>query len=243
MARIRRKAAGGALGGTKSEETRARILEAALAVFRERGFEQATMREVAAAAGVATGAAYYYFESKDAIVMAFYERLQGETRTAIEANLSRSRTLEARLRAIIAEKFDRFVPDRKLLGALSTHTDPEHPLSPFSKETAHIRNQEIAFFERAVEDSRVKLPANVAPYLPRLLWMYQMGLILFWVYDRSPGQKRTQILFDKTLKMLLVMLKIAGIPLLRPLHRLTGELLEVVYGRRDERGRMGTEDR
>jgi len=216
--------------GSKSEETRARILEAALTTFRERGFERATMREIAVAAGVATGAAYYYFESKDAIVMAFYERSTNEMATAIEAMLDGSRTLEARLRGIITAKFDEFGPNRKLLGSLTAHTDPEHPLSPFSDETAAIRERDIAFFERAVRDSQVKLPTNVAPYLPRLLWMYQMGLILFWVYDKSPEQERTKLLFEKTLKMLLVTLKIAGIPLLRPLHRLAGELLEVVYG-------------
>jgi len=217
-------------GTRKSEETRARILEAALRVFHERGFERATMREIAAGAGVALGAAYYYFESKEAIVMAFYERSTHEMATVIEAMLESSRTLEARLRGIIEAKFEEFVPNRKLLGALTAHTDPEHPLSPFSKETAAIREQDIGYFERAVRYSHVKLPPNVAPYLPRLLWMYQMGLILFWVYDHSPEQKRTRLLFDKTLKMLLVTLKIAGIPLLRPLHKLAGELLEVVYG-------------
>ena len=56
----------------KSEATRARILQAALAVFRESGFHAATMREIAASAGVALGAAYYYFDSKNAIVLAFY---------------------------------------------------------------------------------------------------------------------------------------------------------------------------
>ena len=44
---------------TKAEETRDRILDAALRLFRERGFAETTMRDVAAAAGVATGAAYY----------------------------------------------------------------------------------------------------------------------------------------------------------------------------------------
>jgi AcrR family transcriptional regulator len=214
---------------SKSEETRARILESALAVFREHGFERATMREIATKADVAVGAAYYYFESKDAIVMAFYERSQGEMKADIEEMLIQSRTLEARLRGIITEKFDYFAPNRKLLGALSAHADPEHPLSPFSRETAAIREQDIGFFARAVEDSKVKLPGNIRPYLPGLLWLYQMGLILFWVYDRSEGQAKTRLLFDKTLKMLLVTLRLAGIPLLRPLHRLAGELLDVVY--------------
>jgi AcrR family transcriptional regulator len=214
----------------KSEETRGRILEAALSVFRERGFEKATMREIAAEAGVAVGAAYYYFDSKDALVMAFYVRSQGEMHAGIEAGLDRARTLEARLRVVIGTKFEYFRPNRKLLGALSAHSDPEHPLSPFSAETAVIREQDIASFERVVTESKVKLPASVAPYLGRLLWMYQMGLILFWVYDRTPGQERTAQLYEKTLKMLLTTLKIAGFPLLRPIHRVAGELLALVYG-------------
>jgi AcrR family transcriptional regulator len=171
--------------GKKSEETRTRILESALAVFRERGFEKATMREIASAAGVAVGAAYYYFDGKEAIVMAFYERAQGEMRPALEGILDESRTLEARLAGIIRYKFDYFAQNRKLLGALSAHTDPEHPLSPFSNETSHIRDQDISFFERAVADSKVKLPPNIQPYLPRLLWMYQMGLLLTARADSS----------------------------------------------------------
>jgi AcrR family transcriptional regulator len=216
--------------GKKSEETRSRILEAALSVFQERGFAQATMREIAAEAGVAVGAAYYYFDSKDALVMAFYERAQGEMFRESAVALERAKTLEARLRAIISTKFRYFAPNRRLLGALSAHVDPDHPLSPFSVETARIREQDVGLFERAVSESGVKLPATVAPYLGRLLWMYQMGLILFWVYDKSVGQSRTMLLYEKTLKMILVTLKIAGIPLLRPLHRLAGELLASVYG-------------
>ena len=216
--------------GKKSEETRSRILEAALSVFQERGFAQATMREIAAEAGVAVGAAYYYFDSKDALVMAFYERAQEEMHRETEAAMDRAKTLEARLRAIISAKFRYFAPNRRLLSALSAHTDPDHPLSPFSSETARIREQDVRLFERAVGESGVKLPASVAPYLGRLLWMYQMGLILFWVYDKSAGQSRTMLLYEKTLKMILVTLRIAGFPLLRPLHRLAGELLAVVYG-------------
>jgi AcrR family transcriptional regulator len=214
----------------KSEETRNRILEAALTVFRERGFERATMREIASEAEVAVGAAYYYFESKDAIVMAFYERSQAEMTPQIESLMAKSKTLETRLDSIISTKFKCFGPNRKLLGALSAHADHEHPLSPFSKETATIREQDLRFFEDAVAASNVQLPANIKPYLPRLLWMYQMGLILFWVYDRTKNQRRTMVLYEKTRKMILVTLKIAGIPLLRPLHKLAAELLEVVYG-------------
>jgi AcrR family transcriptional regulator len=215
----------------KSEATRARILESALATFRERGFETSTMREIAASAGVAVGATYYYFDSKDAIVMAFYQRAQSEMAPDLDAMLSEVKTLEARLRALITQKFKYFHANRALLGALSAHIDPAHPLSPFSQETSAIREQDTAFFTRAVQDSKVKLPSNILRYLPRLLWLYQMGLLLFWVYDASPRQARTQLLFEKTLKMMLITLRVAGLPVLRPIHRLAGELLEVIYGK------------
>jgi AcrR family transcriptional regulator len=217
----------------KSEATRSRILESALATFRERGFENSTMREIAAAAGVAVGATYYYFDSKEAIVMAFYQRAQQEMAPSLDAILSEAKTLEARLRGLITHKFKYFYANRALLGALSAHADPAHALSPFSQETAAIREQDTAFFERAVEDSKIKLPSNISPYLPRLLWLYQMGLLLFWVYDHSPRQARTQILFDKTLKMMLITLRLAGLPFLRPIHRLAGELLEIIYAKND----------
>ena len=218
----------------KSEETRDRILEAALATFRKRGFEEATMREIASNAGMAVGAAYYYFESKDSIVLAFYERAQEQMQPELRRILDRARTLESRMHGLIAHKLAYFSENRALLGALSAHADPAHPLSPFSQRTAHIREQDLGFFERIVEDSQITLPRNIQPYLPRLLWLYQMGLLLFWVYDRSPAQQRTALLFAKTLKMLVVTLRIAKIPLLRPLHRLAGDLLEVIYGKPQE---------
>jgi AcrR family transcriptional regulator len=214
----------------KSEETRARILEAALAVFRQRGFESATMREIAAQAEVAVGAAYYYFASKEAIVMAFYEQAQREMGPAVETKLAGCTTLETRLQCVIGYKFEYFAPNRSLLGALSAHADPLHPLSPFSASTASIRDADLALFEQAVAASKVKLPRRIKPYLPRLLWLYQMGLILFWVYDGSAEQGRTRLLFDKTLQMLLLTLRFANVPLLMPLHRLAADLLDAVYG-------------
>ena len=56
----------------KAEATSARILDVALDLFRRGGFEQTTMRGIAAEAGVSLGSAYYYFESKEHLVMAFY---------------------------------------------------------------------------------------------------------------------------------------------------------------------------
>src|SRR6476469_9965831 len=120
-------------------ETRVRILAAAMELFRQQGFEAATMREIARSAGVATGAAYYYFDSKDAIVLAFYDQAQRDMAPLLEQTLLETRDLEECLRRIIKIKLEYFHPSRAFLGALSAHSDPQHPLSPFSEQSRAIR--------------------------------------------------------------------------------------------------------
>ena len=72
----------------KSPETRAHILHNAIRIFRERGLEASTMREIATASGVALGAAYYYFSSKEAIIQAYYDEVQTEHARRVEAALA-----------------------------------------------------------------------------------------------------------------------------------------------------------
>jgi len=209
----------------KSEETRARILTAALDLFHSQGFDATTMRDIAAIAGVATGAAYYYFDSKDAIVLAFYDQARREMEPLLETALTESRDLAKRLRAIVDVKLKYFESSRALLGALAGHTDPRHPLSPFSDQTRAIREADIAFFDRALSGTRLRVPDDLMAHLPRLLWLYQMGIILFWIYDRSPSQRKTRALNDKSVTLIARLIRLAGLPLMQPLRRLAVDLV------------------
>ena len=102
----------------KAEATSARILDVALDLFRRRGFEQTTMRGIAAEAGVSLGSAYYYFESKEDLVMAFYERAIEAMAPRMEAALAGATSFEERIAAIMAVKFEYFQSNRSFLGAL-----------------------------------------------------------------------------------------------------------------------------
>jgi AcrR family transcriptional regulator len=209
-------------------ETRDRILEAALALFRERGFAEATMREVAARAGVATGLAYYYFESKNAIVLAFYARAKDDLPTLLEAAHAH-RTLGARLAAIILAKFEYFTPNRRFLSALMAHAaDPSSPLSPFSDASHEIRDFDIAQFERALLETRTMVPRDLAPHLAKILWLYQMGMLLFWIYDRSAGQRRSRELLDASLKIVIALIRLSNLPLLKPARRSVLNVIDIV---------------
>src|SRR5271163_4099132 len=148
----------------KAEDTGFRILDAALDLFRQEGFESATMRDIARKAGVATGAAYYYFASKDAIVMEFYQRASAEMQPKIEAVLTTAHGLEDRLRELIRVKLIHFAPNHGVLRALLKNgADPKHPLSPFSLETKEIRDSDIAWFRRILTDCGVPISKDLAP--------------------------------------------------------------------------------
>jgi AcrR family transcriptional regulator len=211
-----------------TKETREKILEAALALFRERGFEETTMREIAARAGVASGLAYYYFASKDAIVLAFYHRTKDELAAVLEP-AHKEKRLAARLQAIIEAKFTYFKPNRRFLGALMSHAaDPTNPLSPFGEPSREIRDADIAQFERALEDSGTSIPSDLAPHVAKMLWFYQMGLILFWIYDRSPQQRRSRKLLEASVGIVVMLLKLSNLPLMRPARRSVLNIIQIL---------------
>jgi AcrR family transcriptional regulator len=213
----------------KAEETRRRILAAALDLFQERGFAETTMRDIARKADVATGAAYYYFPSKEAIVMAFYWETHVETDAAVERRLKGIRDLRGRVRALIELKLEPFRPYREFLGSLFRSAgDPSSPLSPFGEETRDIREQSIGHFRRALEGSDVQPPPDLAEHLPHLLWLYQMGIILFWIHDRSARQTRTTRLLEKSSDLIVRVIKLSRFRLLKPLRGATVELLESI---------------
>ncbi len=213
----------------KAEETRERIVDAALDLFRDKGFDETTMRDIAGAAGVATGAAYYYFRSKEELVMAFYARTAEEARTILPPAIDRSKDLRKRLRAVIDTKFEQFAEHRRLLIAIvRIGIDPLHPLSPFGQETEVMRNESIDTFRAALDGSTTKIPKDLHDDLPRLLWMYHMALILFWMFDQSKAQRRTRILAGGTLELLVRLLQIASLPLMGPLRKKLIGLLKAI---------------
>jgi AcrR family transcriptional regulator len=212
----------------RAEDTRRKIYDAAMASFRDKGFDETTMRDIASEAGVALGGAYYYFSSKDAIVLAFYAEMQQTSTQLVIDALAGQKKLRDRLRSVLEQRLALLAPNRKFCAALFRHApDGTDPLSPFSEETRPIREQAIEQMRIATEGSDAKIPTDLRAQLPYLLWLYQMALIMFWLYDRSPNQQRTEKLMDKSLSLLVNLLRLSSLPLTKPLRKTVLDLLEV----------------
>lgn len=203
---------------SRSEATREHILDTAIRLFRKDGFDETTMREVAIEVGVALGLAYHYFPSKEALVMAYYERVQREHRIVAHEELAHTPSLRDRLAMLLHTKLDILKDDRKLLGALFRYTgSPEHPLSFLGKATAPLRADCMSLFAEALEPER--LPDDLRELLPLAMWALHMGVLLYFLYDPSPNLKRTHKLVDGSVELVVGFLKLAKFPLLRPARR------------------------
>jgi AcrR family transcriptional regulator len=75
-------------GYTRGDETRQRIIDAAIEVFGEQGFDAATTRQIALHAGVNPPALQYYFENKEGVYLACAEHLATENRRYFQPVIS-----------------------------------------------------------------------------------------------------------------------------------------------------------
>ena len=202
----------------KGKQTRGAIFQSAMSLFRERGFDATTMRDIGADADVALGAAYYYFPSKEAIIQEYYGVVQAERkRRVVEALAIRKMDLRDRLQFALESKLDIVAKDRRLLGVIFRYSgEPEHLLSCLGPATAEARRESIEVFSRAMGDER--LPKDLQQLLPVALWALQMGLLILFLYDESPGQKRTRRVLEGTLDLTMRLLQLAKFPVLKPIR-------------------------
>jgi AcrR family transcriptional regulator len=204
----------------KSDHTKERLFQIAMAMISKKGFEATTMRAIAAEAGVAPGATYYYFESKESFVYEYYKQSQDEHEKALDGFFDQELSFSKRLHRAITSKIEAAMPHKNMARALYRNAaNPESSLSPFSEESKQIRLQALKIFREVVEGSHDKFNPEIKKLLPECLWLYQMGIILFWIYDESKDSTKTFGLIDKTVPLIESMNQMIQSPLAAPFRK------------------------
>lgn len=198
---------------SKGEQTRELILTTALRLFRENGYDATTMRVIAREAGVSVGNAYYYFGSKEHLIQAFYDQLVSQHREVARPRLDGVRDLAERLRITVRTHIELIQPYHAFAGSFfKTAADPTSPLSPFSTESTPAREEEVVFFAEVLDGSDAKIAKPLRADLPQLLWLFHMGVILYWVHDTSGGTERTFDLVDRAAPLVVKLIGLARLP-------------------------------
>jgi AcrR family transcriptional regulator len=203
---------------TRGAQTRSAIIDAALGLFEEVGYDATTMRAIADRAGVSVGNAYYYFASKEQLIQGFYDRAAELHLRASEQRLGDITDLGERLYAHLDLWFDEMGRYHEFAASFfRSAADPTSPLSPFSPESSLARQVALDRWKDVVDDSDAELPDDVRQQLPDLLWLFHMGLILFWVHDRSPEQIATRLAVARTVPLIVKAIGLVDVPELRSL--------------------------
>jgi AcrR family transcriptional regulator len=178
------------------------------------------MRAIAGRAGVSLGSSYHYFPSKEHLVLEFYRHTHESHLVAIAPLLAREKDLTVRLRGTIRAVIVTCEPFHAVAGSIfSTVANPASPLNPFGAAAKPLRDEVVALYGEVVSGSDARLPADVAEMLPLTLWLYQMAILYFWIFDRSPGRLRTLEVIDETAELIVKLLGLANLPLLRGSRR------------------------
>jgi hypothetical protein len=82
-----------------------------------------------------------------------------------------------------------------------------------------VRRDSIKLFEDLVAQTKARIPNDLRAELPYLLWLYHMGIILFWIHDFSVKRARTYRLIDQTVELLDKLISLASNPLMRPVRK------------------------
>jgi len=215
---------------SKSEATRERILETALALFATQGFANTTMREIAKEANCSLGLAYRYFDTKDAMVLALYERLVVDF--AEEVRALPSGPLAQRWAAATRGDIARLEPHRgALMGLTSAGLTPGRTTQVLGGSTVAIRRSMLTLFLNLVTGAKDAPKSEYAEALSVLFYALHLLLVFFWLQDPTPHQKTTHALIDFGEEMLghlrlLLRLPWAG----SALTRLAAILVPIIQG-------------
>ncbi len=93
--------------------TRERILDVALELFIDKGYDKASLREIAEPLGISKAALYYHFPTKDAILLALHLRLH-ELYRRVLSNLDSHASGPGAWRAVLDQFVDEMLANRRL---------------------------------------------------------------------------------------------------------------------------------
>ncbi len=203
---------------------RRRLYEAAIAMIGERGYEGATLRDVADRVGVSPALLYRYFPSKRAVVLALYGELsEAFAREAVAMPEGRWRerfvfALELSLRIL--------GPHRVSLRALTPTMVGDTEEGVFAERTSFSRLRVQGVFAAAIAGATDAPRKETGDALARLLYLGHLGVILWWLLDRSPGQRATRGLVELIRQILPTLALALRLPLTRRFVASANQLLQ-----------------
>lgn len=180
---------------SKGQKTRAALLDAAIELFSERGFEATTMRDISSACGRSPGLIYRYFDSKEALAVALYWRICDAWIASFDA--LEPGPVSARFARTTRDAIAAFAGRRDTLARLGAALliEPNRREALMSPHTA-ARARRAAAFVQLVEGSTDIPSTHSVEALARLFERLHVLVLLFWLFEDHPDAPASNALID-----------------------------------------------
>jgi AcrR family transcriptional regulator len=186
------------------EQTKERILKAALRLFREKGLDKTTTKQISKQAGIAEGTLFNYFKTKEDLALYFFQK---ETENLIawfrgDKRLQKA-PLPEKLFAIIHRQLEYIEPYEDFIGAVFCRAlQPTSALSPLSFESQELRLKYLRFIRdilaKAEEAGEIPRVGDLGAYA---VGLFYLGIVTHWLQDVSRGKQKTLALLDRALNI------------------------------------------
>ncbi len=186
------------------EKTRLKLLKSAVDVIIEKGFKNASMREIAKKAGVSDPTIYNYFPTKENILYEYLKQKHKETIEVLQ-NIDDfdSFSLREQLQTMLESELDLYLQDREFIIEifdLAFYSSSVKIDSLYNTKELFILMVED-MFNNAIEAGEIEAQP-FGDYLPILFWDYFIAVVAYWIKDDSDEFENTTEFIDHSMGIL-----------------------------------------
>jgi len=186
------------------QRTKEKILKVALDLFRKKGLEGTTTREIASRCGIGEGTLFNYFRTKEDLALFFFQTATNDVIEWYQAQRElKKSTLAEKLFAIIQRQLEFIVPYESFIGTvLFRALQPRSRLSPLSLESQELRIKYLRFIRDVLAEAEQKdeIP-RVGELGAYAFGLFYAGMLIHWLNDTSRGREKTLALLDRCLQL------------------------------------------
>jgi TetR/AcrR family transcriptional regulator, regulator of autoinduction and epiphytic fitness len=197
----------------QQDDTRARIVRAATALIVAQGYDNASMKDIARAAGIGDATIYKYFPTKERLLIGYFDLLAEQ---AVHTTKSTpdfgAFDLQSRLQRLTDALLEAMAPDRAFV-ALARDMLAKSPLLLLGdqlKAKQLLKDAASAWLDEAVQAGEIP-PSDYTRVIAGLYVDFCHGVIAFWLCDTTKHAAETTRLVDQLLGVLVALLR-AGLP-------------------------------
>ncbi len=190
------------------QATRAKILEVAQRLFRDKGFEDAKVRDIAAEVGMATGTLFNYFASKEEVAVALAEAAISDAEREFAGKRRGGASLREDLFLQVATQLRRLRPIRTFIQPVIETAFAAPVFSGTGKDGQRLAAEQLQAVAEILHAHRID-PERWSIAAP-IYWALYVGVLTFWGRDKSPKQEDTLAMLDQAINMFVAWLESGG---------------------------------